>query len=115
MDIGSFNEILNNVIPAIERKDSQLRAAIPPEERLALTLRYLATGDESWGTPPVYVRCLGCYDVTYVCFKNMIRVRVSTGLQMARFRLLDGVGRILGHTLIHCMVRHTVINCTASR
>jgi len=64
MDIGSFNEILNNVIPAIEHKNSQLRAEIPPEERLSLTLRYLATGDESWDTPPVYVRCLGSYGVT---------------------------------------------------
>lgn len=39
-----FNEILTAIRPRIQRQDTRYRAAIPPELRLALTLRYLATG-----------------------------------------------------------------------
>ena len=44
MDDGSFTILLQGVAPSIQRQDTALRKAIPPEERLALTVRYLATG-----------------------------------------------------------------------
>lgn len=44
MDPGSFYELLNLVGASITKKDTRMRAAIPPGERLALTLRFLATG-----------------------------------------------------------------------
>ena len=46
MDKSSFNEILDKVAPLIQKQDTQLRASISPAERLALTLRYLASGKE---------------------------------------------------------------------
>ena len=44
MNAHSFNELLCMVKPFISKKDTVMREAIPPGERLALTLRYLATG-----------------------------------------------------------------------
>jgi hypothetical protein len=39
-----FNELVNLVSPLITRKNTNMRQAIPPDLRLALTLRFLATG-----------------------------------------------------------------------
>ena len=44
MDDESFRTLLQSVAASIQRQDTTLRKAIPPEERLSLTLRYLATG-----------------------------------------------------------------------
>ena len=44
MDLSSFEEILRVVGPKISRQDTHLREAISAGERLALTLRFLATG-----------------------------------------------------------------------
>ena len=40
-----FSHLLSLVGPSIKRQDTRLREAIPPDERLAITLRYLVTGD----------------------------------------------------------------------
>ncbi|CAH1993203.1 unnamed protein product [Acanthoscelides obtectus] len=40
-----FDEILNLVKDEIRKSDTNYREAISPEERLAITLRFLATGD----------------------------------------------------------------------
>lgn len=40
----NFQELLNLVAGDIQRQDTHLRSAIPPEQRLSVTLRYLATG-----------------------------------------------------------------------
>lgn len=40
-----FEYLLNKVAPLITKKDTQLREAIPAKMRLAITLRYLASGD----------------------------------------------------------------------
>lgn len=45
MDTGSFEELLAKVRPMIEKKDTNFRLCVPAGERLAITLRYLATGD----------------------------------------------------------------------
>ena len=40
-----FSHLLSLVGPHIRRQDTRFRQAIPPDERLAITLRYLVTGD----------------------------------------------------------------------
>lgn len=45
MSQSDFDDLLNKVLPAIAKQDTQLRNAIPARIRLAITLRYLATGD----------------------------------------------------------------------
>lgn len=45
MNIADFNNLLEMVSPLIKKEDSNMREAISPGERLALTLRFLATGD----------------------------------------------------------------------
>ena len=40
-----FSHLLSLVGPSIRCQDTRFRQAIPPGERLAITLRYLVTGD----------------------------------------------------------------------
>lgn len=39
-----FDDLLEKITPRIKKKDTRLRKAISPSERLTLTLRFLATG-----------------------------------------------------------------------
>ncbi|RVE45221.1 hypothetical protein evm_010111 [Chilo suppressalis] len=45
MSQTDFDNLLNKVLPAIAKQDTQLGKAIPARIRLAITLRYLATRD----------------------------------------------------------------------
>lgn len=45
MNIADFNNLLQLVSPLIEKQNTSMREAISAGERLAVTLRYLATGD----------------------------------------------------------------------
>ena len=45
MDRGSFDMLLHKVTPYIRHQDTTMRLSITPEERLDVTLRYLATGE----------------------------------------------------------------------
>lgn len=45
MNIADFNNLLNMVSPLIKKEDTTMRISISPGERLAVTLRFLATGD----------------------------------------------------------------------
>lgn len=45
MSPSQFNQLLNMVIPSISKNDTNFRKAIPAQDRLAITLRFLATGD----------------------------------------------------------------------
>ncbi|KAL4103917.1 hypothetical protein QTP88_019234 [Uroleucon formosanum] len=45
MSYETFNQLLTLVEPKIRKEDTKFRKAIPSNERLALTLRYLASGD----------------------------------------------------------------------
>ncbi|XP_042897245.2 uncharacterized protein [Parasteatoda tepidariorum] len=45
MDTESFEYLLERIEPLISRQDTHMRKAIPAGERLAITLRYLATGE----------------------------------------------------------------------
>uniref|UniRef100_A0A8C5MRY0 DDE Tnp4 domain-containing protein n=4 Tax=Leptobrachium leishanense TaxID=445787 RepID=A0A8C5MRY0_9ANUR len=44
MSIHTFDELLMKVREPLTKRDTNMRAAIPPEEMLVLTLRYLASG-----------------------------------------------------------------------
>ena len=44
MDHDTYLELLRQVSPLIEKKDTCMREAISPHERLSATLRFLATG-----------------------------------------------------------------------
>nr|XP_022907301.1 protein ALP1-like [Onthophagus taurus] len=44
MDYPTFAQLLSEITPLIERKDTLMRDAVTPEERLIATLRFLATG-----------------------------------------------------------------------
>ncbi|GFX84353.1 protein ALP1-like [Trichonephila clavipes] len=45
MDASTFEELVALVSPSIERKNISMRKAIPAAERIALTLKYLTTGE----------------------------------------------------------------------
>lgn len=45
MSAEDFQIILNKIAPEIRKSDTNMRKAIPVQERLAITLRFLATGD----------------------------------------------------------------------
>ena len=44
MSASTFENLLSKVAPLITRRDTVMRQAIPAGERLALTLRFIATG-----------------------------------------------------------------------
>ena len=44
MDSTSFETLINMMGPKVKRQDTVMRKAISPGERLAITLRFLATG-----------------------------------------------------------------------
>ena len=44
MDAATFEELLTSIAPRITYQDTVLRQAFCPAERLAVTLRFLATG-----------------------------------------------------------------------
>ena len=45
MDVSTFKDLLRLVAPFITYQDANMREAIPAAERLAITLRFLATGE----------------------------------------------------------------------
>ena len=45
MDQTCFDELLEMVKPHLQKQDTNMRKSIPAGEKLALTLRYLATGE----------------------------------------------------------------------
>jgi len=45
LDATSFDELLKRITPRIEKRNTTMRDAIPPSQRLSITLRYLATGN----------------------------------------------------------------------
>ncbi|GFT37791.1 uncharacterized protein TNCV_4128651 [Trichonephila clavipes] len=45
MDVSTFKELVALVSPSIEGKKTSMSKAIPAAERIALTLRYLTTGE----------------------------------------------------------------------
>jgi hypothetical protein len=48
MSFVNWKALLEMVSPIIKKQDTKMRKSIPPEERLALTLRFLATGTNEY-------------------------------------------------------------------
>ena len=46
MNTETFHELLEKIRPYITKKETHLRKPISPEEKLAVTLRFLATGED---------------------------------------------------------------------
>lgn len=44
MSLSDFEDILRRIEPKIQKKDTPMRKSIPAHDRLAITLRFLATG-----------------------------------------------------------------------
>lgn len=47
MDVETFDRLLELVTTTIQKKETVMRKSISPAVRLAVTLRFLATGDSS--------------------------------------------------------------------
>ncbi|XP_067648088.1 uncharacterized protein [Eurosta solidaginis] len=45
MSKATFDQLLQKMLPLITKRDTMMREAIPPQHRLALTLRFLASGN----------------------------------------------------------------------
>jgi hypothetical protein len=45
LDATSFDELLKMITPRIEKRNTTMQDAIPPSQRLSITLHYLATGN----------------------------------------------------------------------
>lgn len=60
MDIPTFDEILRLVGPLITYQDTNMRQAISPGERLALTLLFLATGKQACTLMIILTLCHPC-------------------------------------------------------
>lgn len=45
MTSSDFEGLLDKIAHIIQKRDTPFRSAIPPHERLAVTLRFLGTGD----------------------------------------------------------------------
>ncbi|KAF9415960.1 hypothetical protein HW555_006592 [Spodoptera exigua] len=56
MSVNSFNELLSVLHDDLKHQDTRMRKSISPTERLAITLRYLATGC-SFGDFELVYRC----------------------------------------------------------
>ncbi|XP_018360086.1 PREDICTED: uncharacterized protein LOC108759237 [Trachymyrmex cornetzi] len=60
-----FEELLEKVHPLIQKKDTQMRPAIPSRTKLEITLRYLATGD-SYQSLELLFRVPACTICTFL-------------------------------------------------
>ena len=79
MNAATFETLLNMVAPLIFRKDTNMREAIPPGERLALTLRFLATGEDllEMCFRPVSLFTSIMQDLNCICFVIVVPVLTS--------------------------------------
>ena len=73
-----FTALLQSINEHISKQDTHLRLAIPPGERLALTLRYLATGESykslhyqfRMGTSTTSIIALDVCKAIFTCLKD---------------------------------------------
>ncbi|KAK7925261.1 hypothetical protein WMY93_007571 [Mugilogobius chulae] len=75
MTTTEFEYILNKVAPLITKKDTKMRLAISAEERLAVTLRFLATG-ESFASCHFQFR-IGASTVSLIVHETCIAIHQS--------------------------------------
>ncbi|XP_046558325.1 uncharacterized protein LOC124267444 [Haliotis rubra] len=94
MDRESFDQLLGRVSPMITKADTPMRDSIPPGEKLAITLRYLATGDSYKSLEFLYrvPKNTICNFVPQVCVaiyetlkKDFLKVRCMSTLEFLIF------------------------------
>lgn len=80
MDIPTFDEILRLVGPLITYQDTNMRQAISPGERLALTLHFLATGKQACTLMIILTLCHTCTlaGETYSSLQYLYRIPAQT-------------------------------------
>ncbi|KAF0710068.1 protein ANTAGONIST OF LIKE HETEROCHROMATIN PROTEIN 1-like [Aphis craccivora] len=66
MSSSDFEYILNKIGPVITKLDTNMRKAIPAQERLAITLRFLASGDS-------FVSLSYLFKVSNQCISTIVR------------------------------------------
>jgi hypothetical protein len=92
MDIAAFEELYSLVEPAIVKLNTKFRDSIPGRQRLAVTLRFLATGQR------MYVHNVAMFSFTTAVIRNLRRLGLVllknsnkkngyVGLKLFRFRL----------------------------
>ena len=89
MDIATFEELLQVTAPAITYQDTNKREAIPPGERLAVTLRFLATGKR--------IQCHALSN-NYVKYSSAIVGGTYTSLQYVYRIPAQTIGKIVPET-----------------
>lgn len=65
---SDFEILLLKIGPGSQRKDTKFREAIPPSIRLAVALRYVASGDFSLYFSSTDFICFFCYKISRVTF-----------------------------------------------
>lgn len=74
MSRTDFEILLNMVAPAVVKQDTKFRKSIDPHIRLAITLRYLATGDSHGSLSYTFrvSKSVICHTIPEVC-KELIK------------------------------------------
>lgn len=83
MSESDFEFILEIIRPFIQKEDTRLRRAIPADERLAITLRFLSTGQTYFSLATTFRCAVGtvcgiimevCQSINTLMFKEWIKV-----------------------------------------
>ena len=82
MSPNTFDHLLSLVGPSLRRQDTHLRKSVPPGERLAITLRRLATGDSPQSVAFAYRRGLSTVrDIVYETSEILWKVLVPLSMK----------------------------------
>uniref|UniRef100_A0A1B6DS20 DDE Tnp4 domain-containing protein n=1 Tax=Clastoptera arizonana TaxID=38151 RepID=A0A1B6DS20_9HEMI len=71
MSVNTFDELLEKISHKLKRKNTMMRCAISPAERLAVTLRYLVTGNSS-------SQLLGEFNIGKTTISQIIKTTTDT-------------------------------------
>ena len=83
MDLPTFEELATKLEPLIKKCDTRMRNAISPSEQLAVTLRFLATGE------------------SYTSLQYQFRINKGT-LCMIIPRVCEAISETLAHDFVKC-------------
>ncbi|KAF6212246.1 hypothetical protein GE061_012767 [Apolygus lucorum] len=81
MSATNFQELLSKISPLIKKQDTTMRESIQPGERLAVTLRFLASGDSYYSLSYLFripVQTISkivpeCCDAIYRCLQSFVK------------------------------------------
>ena len=84
MDLCTFEELVTQLEPLLKKCDTPMRNAISPSEQLAVTLRFLATGE------------------SYTSLQYQFRINKGTISQIIP-RVCKAISETLSHEFIKCL------------